>query len=86
MCTSGSLPTIDGAHKCTICKTPVHALPSCSSHNDGDETLRVCLNCTEVNRLKILSVNHNEIDARKQWNRKQKKKLKSNSYLLPNPH
>lgn len=82
LCTVGSLPSINGAHKCTICKTPVHAIPSCSMHIEGDETLRICLNCSEVTE----NDNLNENNARETWNKKTKKKLKSNSYLLPNPH
>jgi len=53
LCTAGSLPSINGAHKCTICKTPVHAIPSCSSHIEGDETLRICKKCSEIGNVNL---------------------------------
>ncbi|KAF0708909.1 TTF-type domain-containing protein [Aphis craccivora] len=68
LCTSGSLPSINEAHKCTICKTPVHVIPSCSSHIPGDETLRICKNCTKFRNVDI-----NENNAMETWNRKTKK-------------
>jgi len=35
LCEVGNLPVENGAHKCVICDTPVHALPSCPTHELG---------------------------------------------------
>lgn len=37
LCKTGNLPSQQGLHKCTICKVPVHALSSCSTHISGEE-------------------------------------------------
>lgn len=37
LCNTGNLPMQNGAHKCILCDIPVHALPSCSTHELGQE-------------------------------------------------
>lgn len=80
LCKSGSLPSTNGAHKCSVCSIPVHALLECSMYQVDDETLRICLNCYESNE-KI-----REDEATDNWSRRSKKQLKSSSYSVPNPH
>lgn len=81
LCSMGTLPSINGTHKSKICGIPLHSLSSCSSHMEGDETIRVCFSCSEVKNTSVI-----ENNAREKWNRKTQKQLKSKSYLLPNPH
>lgn len=81
LCNAGSLPLESGAHKCCICKVPVHALPSCSNHKSGNDDIRICFVCSlEENNIT------EENRACESWDRKNQKKRKSNSYLIPNPH
>lgn len=76
LCKSGSLPSKNGAHKCSICKTPVHALPECSAYEPNEDDIRYCFNCFETK----------EKSSEDECNRRSNKKLKSNSCIIPNPH
>lgn len=75
LCKTGSFPTEKGAHKCIFCKSPVHALSSCSYQQPDEEDKRICFNCFKDK--------NNENSVIEKWN---KRPLKSNSYLMPNPH
>jgi len=48
LCSGGSLPSESGAHKCVVCRIPVHALSTCSKNRSGDENERVCFSCWEL--------------------------------------
>lgn len=72
----------NGAHKCVICDTPVHALPSCSSHELGKEDRRTCRKCF----TKTTNTNLKDEDVvSESWNRKSKRQKTNKSYLMPNP-
>jgi len=45
LCSNGSLPYQNGAHKCVVCGIPVHALSTCSRNRSGDDNVRVCFLC-----------------------------------------
>lgn len=49
-CQEGNMPDPQGGHKCSICKTAVHALPGCSVLLEGEEEgygdQRVCTACS----------------------------------------
>lgn len=81
LCNAGTLPLESGAHKCCICGVPVHALPTCSNYRTGNDEMRVCFVCSSEND-NITEENR----ACETWDRKNLKKRKSNSYLIPNPH
>jgi len=61
-CINNDTPT--GAHVCTICTTPVHALPECSIASDEEEGYgqkRVCLSCSTLkNSTEILAIQETE--------------------------
>jgi len=82
LCETGNLPVENGAHKCVICDTPVHALPSCSSHELGKEDRRICRKCfTKTTNTNL----KNEDVVSESWNRKSKRQKTNKSYLMSNP-
>lgn len=92
LCSTGSLPSESGAHKCVVCGIPVHALSTCSRSRSGQDDVRVCFSCwileenTYVNNnyCKINENSNEERIAVESWNRKSQRKNKS--YLITNPH
>lgn len=80
LCNAGSLPLKSGAHKCCICGVPVHALSSCSNKKPGSDDMRVCFVCSLDDNIT------EENKACESWDRTNRKKRQSNSYLIPNPH
>lgn len=80
LCKSGSLPTENGAHKCSVCGIPVHAISQCSTYQLNDDEIRICFTCFDNIEMS------KEDRATDEWNRRPKNQLKSNSYLIPNPH
>jgi len=92
LCSTGSLPSVSGAHKCVVCKIPVHALSTCSRSRSGQDNVIVCFSCwifekdTYVNNdnCKINENLNEERKAVESWNRKSQRKNKS--YLVINPH
>lgn len=81
LCKTGNLPMQNGAHKCLLCGIPVHALPSCSTHEFGQEERRICKNCSQTQSITCLD---EEDTACENWNRRSKKQA-NKSYLMPNP-
>lgn len=79
---SGSLPSETGAHKCSVCNIPVHALPSCSTHILGKYDVRICFTCSKAED----DDSNDEDKVCENWNRQNKNQRKSKSYLVPNPH
>lgn len=85
LCKSGNLPLETGAHKCVICLVPIHALPSCSTHKEGHENVRICFKCSEEDVEVPTNVieEHTSVES---WNRKSSNQQKCNSYMCPNPN
>lgn len=89
LCSNGSLPSQNGAHKCVVCGIPVHALSTCSRNRSGDDNVRVCFSCWILEEDFTIGgqINENMNEERKaveSWNRKSHRKDKS--YLVTNPH
>lgn len=47
LCKNGDFPSENGSQKCYKCHVPVHALPSCSTHTQGQAEKRYCLKCSK---------------------------------------
>jgi len=81
LCNTGNLPMQNGSHKCILCGISVHALPSCSTHEFGQEERRLCKNCSQTQSITCLGEDHT---ACENWIRRSKKQA-NQSYLMPNP-
>lgn len=84
LCKTGNLPSQQGLHKCTICKVPVHALSSCSTHISGEEEKRVCFLCSDINKAPEVDNILKEDKSVENWNKRPAKLQTSRSYLQPN--
>lgn len=88
VCLNGSLPDPEGAHRCVICKIPVHAIEPCSTSVGNDEgygEARMCFHCsstTSTTKETLLEIN--EIENWRGEVRLPIKKRKRKSYLEPN--
>jgi len=79
LCKSGSFPSENGAHKCSLCKIPVHALSECSAHLRNEDDIHLCYSCLDMNEKS------KENNATDKWCRRSKKQLKCAFYIIPNP-